>query len=65
MREKLTFETALLHLRQKFTSGNEIPVTMSSINREEYEALMGGVAELLEFKRETLLKKLEKLEKRK
>jgi len=65
MKEELTFETVLQHLRQKFSSGNEIPVTMSAINRKEYEALMVGIADLLEFKRQALLEKLEKLEKRK
>ena len=32
--------TALEHLRQKFTSGNDIPVTRAVILREEYEALI-------------------------
>ena len=32
--------TALEHLKQKFTSGNDIPVTRAVILREEYEALI-------------------------
>lgn len=27
-------------LKQKFTSGNDVPVTRSSITREEYEAIL-------------------------
>lgn len=32
-------------LKQKFTSGNDVPVTRSSITREEYEAIL----EYIEF----------------
>ena len=59
----MDFETVLKNLREKFTSGNEIPVQRSTIDREEYIALTIGIAELLEFKRDTLLEKLRTLEK--
>lgn len=61
----MDFETALQHLKEKFTSGNAIPVTANTITREEYEAVRDGIAELLEFKHAALIEKLEKLEQRK
>lgn len=35
----MKFFVAMEHLRQKFTSGNEIPVTRAEITREEFEAI--------------------------
>ena len=35
----MKFFTAMEHLRQKFTSGNEIPVTQAVITQEEFEAI--------------------------
>jgi hypothetical protein len=37
--EKLTAKEAWTHLREKFTSGNSVPVQIARITREEYDAI--------------------------